>query len=140
MPTDPTPPEPALRDQLAEAIRATVRIKPGPRAVADLAAGRSIPISGGEADVAALAVLPVFEAALATVRASRDRAHQAAVAFERRAIASAKRAEQAEAALQRAQELVDLLDQNVPEAEGNEQLRRLISLFHAVLDQPGVTP
>ncbi|WP_242892556.1 hypothetical protein [Actinomadura litoris] len=43
------------------------------------------------------AILPVVEDALAAVRASRDRAHQAAVAFERRAIEADKRAEHAEA-------------------------------------------
>ncbi|WP_433330053.1 hypothetical protein [Spirillospora sp. CA-294931] len=54
---------PDLRDQVAAAIRGLVRISPGPNALADLNAGRSIPISGGEADDAALAAMPVINAA-----------------------------------------------------------------------------
>lgn len=50
-----------LRDRMADAIRQVVRISPGPSALADLNAGRSIAISGGEADDAALAALPVVE-------------------------------------------------------------------------------
>lgn len=53
-----------LRNRIADAIRRVVRISPGPNTLADLNAGRSIPISGGEADDAALAVMPVVQAAL----------------------------------------------------------------------------
>lgn len=74
----PTP----LRDRLADAIRRVVRISAGEGALADLNAGRSIPISGGEADDAALAVLPVVEAEVAARSAAtgsnwQERAEQA---------------------------------------------------------------
>lgn len=64
-----------LRDRIAKAIREHVRISPGPNALADLNAGQSIAISGGEADDAALAALPVVEAALTEAKQQRDEFH-----------------------------------------------------------------
>lgn len=112
-----------LRDQIANTIRAKVRISAGPRALADLNAGRSIAISGGEADDAALAVMPVVAARLAAAtqraeQAERERGEaqllvrqmDASLTLARQLLDDAhRRAERAEAAVQRVQAVTDAM-------------------------------
>lgn len=105
-----------LRDRMAAAIRQVVRISPGPNALSDLNAGRSIAISGGEADDAALAALPVVEAALTEAERQRDEFH-----------ADLDEAERAIARVQRMCRMANIPPVHSPEAA---LARRILECFN----------